>query len=249
MPLITPVFLYPALNIKYTDTAEFLSIPIQQISALYVHDQSFFSEEEKEKIKEYIPGVEEYNYRFADPVKNSMHNSFYNKNKATFWQLYLKGLKHDPHIYLCAALDTNVQLWYPASTANDEFAQRAYVEIGLYPTDEAEAYYTHGIFEKIRPFYKKAATLNNTLSTLPLIRNYLSLSFPFFSLAFCLIIMIRMGKKYETVIPIALLLLEATYMLGPVSNYRYMFPMYIMFPVYFCMAVRKGDDSQAKVMV
>ena len=61
-------------------------------------------------------------------------------------------------------------------------------------------------------------------------------------------VLLRMGKKYETVIPIALLLLEATYMLGPVSNYRYMFPMYIMFPVYFCMAVRKGDDSQAKVI-
>ena len=245
--IITPVFLYPALKIKYTDSAEFLSIPIQQISALYAYD-GYFSAEEKEIIKAYIPDVEEYNYRFADPVKNTMHNSFYNENKATFWKIYLKGLKYNPHIYLCAALDTNIQLWYPASTANDEFAKRDYVEIGLYPTDDAEEHYTHGIFDKIRPFYKKAATLNNTLSTLPLIRNYLSLSFPFFSLAFCLIIMIRMGKKYETVIPIALLLLEATYMLGPVSNYRYMFPMYIMFPVYFCMAVRKGDGSQAKMM-
>ena len=50
------------------------------------------------------------------------------------------------------------------------------------------------------------------------------------------------GKKYETVIPVVLLLLEATYMLGPVSNYRYLYPMYIMLPVYFSMTVRKATD-------
>ena len=240
--ILVPAFLYPAMKIEYTDSAEFLSIPIQQISALYAHD-GYFNEEEKEILKQYLPRIEDYNYRFADPVKNYMDNDLYDKDKAPFWKIYFKGLKCNPHIYLSAALDTNVQLWYPASTANDQFAQRDYVEIELYPSDEAVGHYTHGIFDRIRPYLKATATLHNTVSTLPLVRNYLSLSFPFFSLAFCLIIMIRMGKKYETVIPIALLLLEATYMLGPVSNYRYLYPMYIMLPVYFSMTVRKAADT------
>ena len=55
--------------------------------------------------------------------------------------------------------------------------------------------------------------------------------------------MIRRGK-YETVIPVALLILEATYLLGPVTNYRYLHPMYIMVPVYFAMAIKNNDDSQ-----
>jgi hypothetical protein len=206
-----------------------------------------FSEEEKATINEYLSCVDEYNYRFADPVKNSLNNGLYDENKEPFWDIYFKGLKRSPITYLCAALDTNVELWYPASTGNDEFAQREYVEIGLYPdyfSGSADAYYTHGIFEIIRPFYYAMARLESKLSTLPLISNFLSLSFPFYSMVLCLIIMIRRGKKYETVIPVALLILEATYLLGPVTNYRYLHPMYIMVPVHFAMAINNNDDSQ-----
>lgn len=244
--IVTPVVVYPALDIHYTDSSEFLSIPIQQIAAVYAKE-GCFSEEEKATINEYLSCVDEYNYRFADPVKNSLNNGLYDENKKPFWDIYFKGLKRSPITYLCAALDTNVELWYPASTGNDEFAQREYVEIGLYPdyfSGSADAYYTHGIFEIIRPFYYAMARLESKLSTLPLISNFLSLSFPFYSMVLCLIIMIRRGKKYETVIPVALLILEATYLLGPVTNYRYLHPMYIMVPVYFAMAIKNNDDSQ-----
>ena len=236
--LIVPLFVYPLLNIEYTDSAELLSIPIQQISALYSYD-GFFSEEDRQVIEQYLPTVADYNYRFADPVKNYMNNKLYNSDSGPFWRIYLKGLSKSPHIYLCSALDTNVPMWYPASTAYDEYSEIEYIELELYPSEDAIPYYTGGIFGRLRSWYNDIAHVKSPICSLPLVRNYLSLSFPFWILLTCLIVMIKNGKRYEAIVPIMFLLLEATYLLGPVTNYRYLYPMYLAFPLIIGLALPK----------
>lgn len=236
--LLIPLFVYPVLNIEYTDSAEFLSIPIQQISALYSYD-GFFSEEDRQVIEQYLPTVADYNYRFADPVKNYMNNKLYNNDSGPFWHIYLKGLVKSPHIYLCSALDTNVPMWYPASTAYDEYSAIEYIELELYPSEDAIPYYTGGIFGRLRSWYNDMAHVRLPVCSLPLVRNYLSLSFPFWILFICLIVMIKSGKKAETIVPVMFLLLEATYLLGPVINYRYLYPMYLALPLIAGLALPK----------
>ncbi len=228
-----PRIVYPQIGVIDTEAAEYISVPIQQISAVYNH-KGLFTEEEEDLVREFIPDVDDYNYRFADPVKNSFNNELYNEDSGKFWRLYLTGARKSIHIYVCAALDLNIQLWYPASTPIDPYADRAYVEADRYPG--AEEYYSGGIFSVIRPFYEEIAHGTGLLFRLPIFKNYLSLSFPFWSICFCLFVAARRKSEKAAVMPIVLLLLIGTYMLGPVTIYRYMYPIYMMLPIYSVIA-------------
>ncbi len=222
--------IYPRIGVRYTESAEYLSVPLQQISALYNHE-GYYSEEEMAQIREFIPEVEDYNYRFADPVKQTFNNDLYATNSADFWKLYLTGFKKNPHIYLCAFLDLNIPLWYPGSEGNDPYTGIKYIEAPRY--EGAEELYTHGIFDRIRPFYERIIDGSAFIYELPLMKNYLSLSFPFWSLFITIVLAAVRKKKEYALTPILLMLLIGTYLLGPVSNFRYMFPVYLAFPMYF----------------
>ena len=239
--LILPGVVYPAIGIRDTESAEYISVPLQQISALYSHD-GYYSEEEKAQIREFIPQVEDYNYRFADPVKQTFNNDLYATNSGDFWKLYLSGLKKNPHIYLSAFLDMNVPLWYPGSEANDPYAGVRYIEAPRY--EGAEDLYTHGLFDMIRPFYDSLTDGTSFMFELPLLRNYMSLSFPFWSLFAAIVLAAVRRRKDLSLIPIILMLLIGTYLLGPVSNYRYMYPIYLAFPAYFGVAVFGGETRR-----
>ena len=229
----------PVCGIRSTESAEYLSVPVNQISALYSFE-AYFSEDERATIKQYMPEVENYNYRFADPVKNHFNNELYKKDTATFWKIYLSGLKQNPMIYLCAFIDTNSPLLYPLSTPIDEYNGREYIELGQDPGIDRER--ITEAFKYLRGYYDSIGSATNPAIELPFINRYFSLAFPFVSLItalFCMIILDK-WKREDIIASIVLLLLLGTYLLGPVSNYRYCYPLYLSFPLYFGVIFKKG---------
>ncbi len=221
----------PLLGISNTESAEYLSVPLQQISALYSFE-AYFTEEERDIIEAYIPDVEDYNYRFVDPIKDHFNNGLYLENSSDFWKVWFSGLKQNPMIYLCAAIDTNVQLIMPDSEINDEFSQREYIELNQ--NSGAADFALSRLFSFLKPFYDTVGSATQEFMYMPVIHWYYSLSFPFYSLLLSLFALLRRKEHNSTGILIVtvFLLLLGTYLLGPVSNFRYCYPIYLACPIY-----------------
>ena len=71
---------------------------------------------------------------------------------------------------------------------------------------------------------------------LPGIRYFYSLAFPFMSLVVCVYLIIK-NRRADCVLAFtALIGLFLTFLLGPVSNFRYIYIYYVALPLYFCYA-------------
>lgn len=95
----------------------------------------------------------------------------------------------------------------------------------------------------LRAYYDAVAACTHWSMKLPVIRYFYVLAFPCVSLLLCIFLAVR-GKNRLCAMPLSLLiLLFLTYLLGPVSNFRYVYPYYLSLPLYFCMAAKSGNGA------
>ena len=79
---------------------------------------------------------------------------------------------------------------------------------------------------------------------IPVLCYFYSLAFPFVSMVVCLYLMIRYKRKEGIVVFTVLIGLFLTFILGPVSNFRYIYGYYLAFPLYFCIAAGKTPKEE-----
>lgn len=248
LAMTTMNLVYPALGIAPSETHEALSVPIQQIGrAFYVNDAYMAARDAKQTklaagernpltpeqealVREYIPDIELYNPRNADKLKTFFNDERYQQNKGEFWKLYLEiGLSH-PLEYVDAFLTLHVNYWYILAEPVDPISKRVYIETdGIYmpeyPVEKAL------LLPNLFSFYENIADFNTENMVRPVIHLLFAISTPFVVLFLIVYDVIRRKRKKGVLILAPYLGLYLTYLLGPLSNFRYVYPFFLAMPL------------------
>ena len=215
--------LYSFLGYKDIAVQEMLSVPLLQMSDVYINSDTF-NEEEKEELRHFAINIENFNPRFADGVKEEFNGTYLKNNPLTFFKIYFKGLINNPLDYISTFLDLNITYWYPNSQTIDEYSNRAYIEDDLYNNKPLlqDSYEIYHSFANYKTFIQKTPPFNIVFSL------YFSFWF-LFLISFTYLICNK--NKYILSLLLLLFLFFCTYLLGPVSNLRYVYPYYSLMPL------------------
>lgn len=225
-----PVYSY--LGIRPGNSREMLSVPIQQIADVVTYESYSLSEETKGVIDKYIPYdsiVSAYNPRFADPVKDLFQTEVYDQDSIGFYGLWFNLLCKYPDNYISAFLSLNLPYWYPDACSIDDFSKRIYIETNIYQVD----FYSFERQSKLPillSFYEIVASYD-AFKNVPLLSNIFSISTPIWVLVGGLFVILLKKERKGIIVLAPQLLLWFTYLAGPVSNFRYIFPIFILYPI------------------
>lgn len=232
---------YPFANIEKGDTKESLSVPMQQIAL--VAETEALSEEVLEEIERYIPDTSVFNPRFADPIKFVFSEEEFNQNSSDFFRLWFKLFIKYPTRYIDAFLSLNIPLWYTETDWIDPFSERMYIETYIY--DGSYTFERNSILPGLYEFYEKIAD-GRSFENLPGISCLLSINMPVWILLFTILYLLTQKENKKICVPIMYLFLWLTYMAGPVSCLRYIFPVMLPYPIFLWMilepALTAGSD-------
>lgn len=240
--LITGLLYYTILGIGTGDVREMMPVPAVQIARVYTTEGDKLSSEEKSLILKWVSSADKYEELFADPVKDSFNSKEYEENKSEFWTLWGKLFVQYPMTYVEAFMTLNVPYWYPEADS-----ARTYIELGNY-----SSYYTFEYKDwlpNINRFYNKIAANTNYenasgIMRWPLMRQFFSLSLPFWMFIILIVTLAARNKK-EWIVPFfPVMFLWMTYLLGPVSNFRYIYPMVILYPVMLLLILGGGMNGK-----
>lgn len=156
----------------------------------------------------------------------------YHQSSSEFWKLYVGVGIHHIEDYLTAFFDLNLPYWYPLAQFPDPYSGREYIETGIAQMDPLPLTLDSKV-PALHDFYESFADFENPLMRIPVCYLYFSLSFPVLSLFAGIYLAILNRRKDAVYLYLILGLYMATYLLGPVSNFRYIYVFYLAFPVYF----------------
>ena len=244
---------YHALGIQEGNSREMLSVPIQQITTVVVnhgfeagagssHDDESQSAEDAanpapltaqdyEAIGRFLPCdklPEAYNPRFADYAKNSFDSQYFDTHKKEFVKIWLDLFTRYPEDYWSAFLDLNIQLWYPGSTAVDPYAEREYIETGLYESEYSGVRAER--FPRLLAFYENVADYSSWMDT-PVLSALFAFWTPVWLFVTAFFVLAAKGRLEKSLILFIPFFLWFTYLAGPVSCTRYVFPMMVLYPM------------------
>lgn len=234
--------IFPAAGVEEGPKSEALPVPITQLSGMYVEHPELLSEDEKKTILAYMPNAEAFNCRIADYVKSSFNDELLKEDPGSFFKIYFQVIRKAPVECLCLFLDLNVDYWYPDASVPDPYAKRAYIETSAIEQLDFFSVSSENHLPVVRAFYDEVAAHTHWSMNLPVVEYFYSIAFPFMTLILCLYLAVR-GKNRTSILPLTLLVaLFLTYLLGPVSIFRYLYPYYLSMPLYFGMAAKKGTE-------
>lgn len=228
-------FVFGALGIQEGNSREMLSVPIQQISNVMATEHDDFPEELIEEVDRFIPyrTINYYNPRFADPVKLTFKTEQFNENKIKFMKLWSKLLIKYPDNYISAFLNLNIPYWYIDAKAVDVYSEREYIETENHISEEypiqldskwPELYLR---YEEVADF---SAFEDGYISS-----RLFSLALPIWILIFTIFVLLAKKKKKGILLVLPSIVYWSTFLLGPVSNLRYIFPLIILIPFYLIL--------------
>ncbi|MBO5530373.1 MAG: hypothetical protein J5970_03150 [Bacilli bacterium] len=232
-------FLFAKLNIVKSNVAEKLSIPLVQIS-YSLNNTKVFNNNDKKILVRTAPNIYNYNPRLSDTIKTPFDENYYNQHKKQFWIVYLKGLKNNPKGYIVSALNLDIQYWYYDAELVDPYNKKEYIEDKLF--DEEMHNRIPFVFKKIYNYYSKVDDTKVFYMNLPILNFFFTLSFNFYILIISLYLSINTKNNNNIIILMLLLLLLGTYLLGPIANFRYMYPFYFCLPFYLGLVFNKKSD-------
>jgi hypothetical protein len=233
---------YPMAGVEKTESHELLSVPVNQISSIYVSKFPDLTTAEKFLIDNYMEAGR-YNPRLADSVKFTFNDALYDSDKSAFWDLYMHMFRKYPYEFTDAFLTQNIQLWYPGARITDRYAARKYIE-----TENVfvPVYMITGgsWFPEMRGFYDmvfEEIEQSGVAGGLPF-----SLSIPFYSIILGFFISIRAKRPGYTAGIFMTFFLWGTYLLGPVAAFRYMYPFFLLIPVILTPIFSRGTAIAVK---
>ena len=106
----------PAFKITPTSAREVLSVPIQQISALIVHNEDVIEEKDKyliDQIIDYDVVKEKYDPELSDPIKNTYNKDATKEELMKFFGVWFKYLCKKPITYIEATINNAYGYFYP----------------------------------------------------------------------------------------------------------------------------------------
>lgn len=233
---------YPIMGISKGNPVEALSVPDSQMSSAIVRHYDDLSPEEQAKASDWVDVPllrNSYNPRFADPTKAAFERI--SQNTGAFLSLYCDlGVKY-PIDYIDGFLQLNIPYWYIGASAVDPLAQRAYIETHIRKTD-LNPWYNIERDSKLPVLHEWAEAIASyeLIGSCPAIRWIFALSTPLWLVLFCATCLIARRDKRALALALPILFL-CTFLLGPVSNFRYIFPIFLSYPLFvFLLGSSKG---------
>ena len=232
--------LFNILNVAEGMEREKLSVPIEQISLVVNRNKDSIDEDMKSDISkffyDYDSIAELYNPRFADYVKELFYSDYYKEHKGEFFDMYFNVFKKYPNEFIVSFLDLNVPMWYQNAESVDPFAERDYIEINIFEN----LFNRDSKLPTLRKYYEAVASFE-IFEKIPNVINIFSINFPFWMMIISLFVSVY-KKFYDGMWSIVLmLLLWSTYLLGPVSNCRYVLPFMMLYP--FLLVLMLKDNA------
>ncbi|MCR5303786.1 MAG: DUF6020 family protein [Lachnospiraceae bacterium] len=233
--------IYNWAGVLASSDAEMLSVPMTQLASVYNDEGAMITDRDREGIEYYMdPSV--FNPRLADPLKISFNTDRYDKDKFRFWKLYLNVLFEEPVRMINAGLTLDEPYWNPLLPFPDPYAQLRYIETYIsvdtqYKTECA------GLLPKIHRIYDSFARHDNKFTNSRYTGWLFSLWFPIWFIFGCMIICIIRGRHEFRCIFIPVFILFATYLLGPVANFRYLYTFELVMPIAACAALSREGTT------
>ncbi|MBR3366366.1 MAG: hypothetical protein IKG66_01055 [Lachnospiraceae bacterium] len=233
--------LYPALGIGEGNAREMLSIPVQQIANVAADPEAEITDRQQAEIDRYFGGADigaKYNPRFADPVKNCFETATFREDTAGFLKLWAQLLRQYPRHYIDAFLSLHLPYWYPLAETVDPYSQRAYIETGIYKCDEY-TFERQSRLPDLLAWYEKVASYE-ALADVPVVSMLYSIALPLQLLILTAGFLFSRGRGRQIACLLPAAFLWLTFIAGPVSNFRYVFPIMLLYPLYLCMMADPG---------
>ena len=230
----------------YQDTTsrEMVSVPCTQLASVYMEEVYFnpqgrIPDEDLELIKKYIPTADKYNKRLADFVKGWFEYGEFDKNPSEFIGLWLRCLVKYPERYIYSYAQLTIYYWCPnAIDFPDMYSGEDYIQSVRRDTWDEIYVADWNCWEEGRKFYQVIGSFDNKIMRLPVIRFFFSLSFPLFLMVFVLGRLLYKKEYAQIVYMLFPILYMCTLLLGPVCNYRYIFPLLLLTPILMGLIIK-----------
>ena len=237
-------FIYPKLGVLEGDKKEALSVPIQQIACVVNRRDIELPSEKKEEINKFFSygtALMKYKPRWADPVKDTINKEYFEENLDEFRGLWFELMKEYPIEYISAFLSLNLSYWYFDSNTSGIDA-RYYIEDMLW-TNNCYKTERESKAPKLLEKYQKIASFES-FEKVPLVSNIFSITTPFWLIIFTLCVLLY-KKRYKYVLTLVpMLSLWLTYMAGPTSNFRYIFPIIVLYPILILFIFENDKEEE-----
>lgn len=238
-----------ATNAETGEKKEMLSVPIMQLTRLYVYEQGDIGDLSTE-IERYIGvnGLNHYSYKISDMVKCDFNEEEFAKDSAGFFRIWWKGAKESPFTYINSALGTSFGLWYPGAVIDAYKGNTMYTftygDSSYFGYEVEEPGIRDSKIPAIDDFYRWLS-LNPAIQKTPFIHLLFSPGFVLWVYLFFIGYFIfanrpvkneseysNRGRNCVCMLPYLLpLLVILTCFLGPVSLVRYSFFLWALVPV------------------
>ncbi len=231
-------------GVKSDNLREMMSVPCMQLSRAMLLAKEQLTEEEKQKIEDYVPEYEAYaSYQgISDSMKRSFNSNKFKENPIDFLYLWISvGLK-TPMSYVDAFARLTIGLWYPDMNYRDESAFHPYWE---YKSTEQNQGTTKWIIvdrktpegmKWLSDFYYKL-TYTNSYQKIPVVSMLFSSGAACWGMLIYIIWCIY-ERRYKYLFPASFVFgLWLTLLLGPVVLYRYVYPIIMTVPIFIGCAI------------
>jgi len=230
---------FPYFSVTPPDTVEKLSIPLQQVTRVFV-DNGNVTDEDRELISNIIDidkAIEEYDPGVSDPIKNMIRDhgnqQFISENSGAFISMYIRTFIHNPLEYMLAWVDQTkgywnggygYMLWYWGVENNDLGIVRT---IGNERIDTALGEYLWLFYND--PIFEVFVSLGlaGWVLLLALYRNIVS----------------NNRAALMTTIPPLAIILSLLVSTPAFSEFRYVYSLFCLLPLIISMTLLKGDTD------
>jgi len=241
--------LYQALGIPAhgNEVMEPLSLPIQQIVTVVIHHGEEVSPEEQELIEElldYNGIIRAYNPRFADHAKGLVDIPSYEGMPSRYHGLWASlGLQY-PMAYLHAFLNLNLGLWYPDVGQPDPYSERVYLETQMttrdyFPTERESQW------PALQDLYEEFASAA-AMRDVPIVSVLFSTGTAIWIAMGGILVCLAQRRKRLIAAFLPSVCLWFSYLFGPVSNLRYIYPLTTCFVIFLAVVLHENPKSPQK---
>lgn len=247
--------IYHCIGIKDGPTSEMMSIPMQQISRTVVNRDQELTSKDKKTINYFVPYKkikEWYKKDSADLVKWNINKDRFDNNKGLYFKEWGSLLRRYPVDYMDAFLHTNISQWCPFFPYNNHI-KKNYISVTRIANPKmvyygGYVYKRHCKFKGAYNFYKEFGLYNYCKNNIVL-DSIFSMSTPIWFLLLCILSLMKKGKRKLIICLLPHFFLWMTHMAGPLSNFRYLLPLFASYPIYLVLILQptnilKKEDKE-----
>lgn len=225
---------YKVLDVEKGGIQEMLSVPLQQMARTYMYDREELDSADVLLLEQLIPKEDLNNYipTLADVVKRNFNHDVFAEKKMAYFKLWLKwGMEH-PFTYVSSFLINTCDYWYPLAIVDgynpgSEITDFFRYSVG-YPAERVE------MLPKVHEFYK-GISKDRVVNEAPFMFLLLSPGWYLIMTLYLFVSFWNMKRKEYLLPCLAVLIAEATALLGPVAQVRYVLILYFALPLFLSM--------------